>query len=58
MYCGKCGKKIKAGSQFCEHCGNPVPPQAPKQKTILPVIIIYAFLQKQIIEGVVSGAIK
>ena len=40
MYCGKCGKKINAGSQFCEHCGNPVPPQAPKQKTILPVIII------------------
>lgn len=26
--------------------------------SILPVIIIYAFLQKQIIEGVVSGAIK
>lgn len=26
--------------------------------TVLPVIILYLFLQKQIISGVISGAVK
>lgn len=24
MFCGNCGKKLKEGSNFCEHCGNKV----------------------------------
>jgi len=36
MFCGKCGKEVKPGNLFCEHCGAPVNAQAVQQPTAAP----------------------
>lgn len=67
MFCKKCGKELKNGSEFCANCGTPVVTnksvaepkknssvQEPKKSSLLPVIIILFIVLIIIIGAVVA----
>lgn len=44
MYCANCGKEVREGAKFCNHCGAPMTAYEPKPKHRTGVVVIASLL--------------